>query len=63
MSNRYGLSNNPKKCRVMDGKTTDAWWYENMGSIEIHVEIDGSHAVLRISRSELKGWIERTEKK
>jgi hypothetical protein len=55
------VSRYPKKCRVMDGNTTDAWWYENPHNIEVHVEIDGSHAVLRIVRSQLKSWLDRTE--
>jgi hypothetical protein len=63
MVDRFGLSNNPQKCRVQDGETNDAWWYENQRNIEVHVEINGSHAVLTISRQKLKSWLDRTEPK
>jgi hypothetical protein len=55
----------PKKAKVTDPVSVDAWWYENARSIEIYVDTGvrlapGRTVVsVRITRSQIESWLNR----
>lgn len=49
--------------RAQPGENTQAaWWYENLGSIDVIVEkIGGGAYCCRISKRAIKAWLRRVE--
>ena len=60
MRNQYWAK--PKRARSLRKGVDDGWWYANNGNIEIHADtnITSTHVALRITRSQLVDYINRT---
>ena len=37
----------------------DAWWYENTGSIDVYIEMNGKVLACRIDRFRIEQWLSR----
>lgn len=49
----------PKKAKALWGK--DAWYYRNSKDIEIYISSDTATLAAKITRAQLKRWLELTE--
>lgn len=45
-----------------DGNKSEAWFYENKGSVDVYVRHRGVTISCRIRRALLADWIKRTER-
>ncbi len=55
------ISNKPKPAEVQGAK--EAWWYENRGSIDVIVHVEGRGVIMvNIKRKQLADYIARSER-
>lgn len=52
----------PKKAMPRGKNATDAWWYENQGSIDVYIETASEIVCCRIQKRRIKEWLTRVER-